>query len=329
MNRCARFAVWCGVLAAGLAAGPVNAQNYPAKPVRVIVPHPAGTVVDTVSRGITQALSQALGQPFVIDNRGGADGIIGAEVCSKAAPDGYTLCSTSSLVITVNPVIRSKLTYDPPRELTPVVQYGVLSSAVVVQPSLPVSTMVELINLAKSKPGSIAWGSWGLSSLSHIYIEWLKNARGVAFYNVPYKSAAQAVQANLAGEIQVSVLAAGPAVSQEKAGKLKIRATNGETRSSWAPNVPSFKEAGIDVFIQTWFGMLAPAGTASEIVQRVNGVVSKSLSDSRFRDKFITAQGLEVVAPVSGGSPGQFAAFLKAEREMYEKVVRLAGIRRD
>jgi tripartite-type tricarboxylate transporter receptor subunit TctC len=326
MNTLTRFAARMGLLAGLAACAGAYAQNYPTKPVRIIEPHQAGSVIDNVTRGVAQALTQGLGQPFVIENRFGAEGMIGAEACAKAAPDGYSLCVTDSLVVSLNPVIRTKLTYDPPREFAPVVHIGFLSSAVVAHPSLPVNSMVELIALAKSKPGAITWGSWGLTSLSTIYIEWLKNAKGISFYNVPYKSALQSTQAVLAGEINVSVFGASPAVPLAKAGKLKVLATNGEVRSSLNPDVPSFKEAGIDVFIRAWFGMFAPMGTPREMIQRVNAVAGKAISDPQFREKFLASQGVEF-APPAGASADQFASFFKADREMCERVVAVAGLK--
>lgn len=303
-----------------------NAQSYPIKPVRIIEPHPAGSVIDTPTRGVAQSLSQALGQPFVVENRVGAEGMIGAEACARAAPDGYSLCATDSLVILVNPVVRAKLPYDPQRDFTPVVLFGFLTSVVVVHPSVPAKTMADLLNHAKSKPGTVTWGSWGLTSLAHLYIEWLKNAKGIAFLNVPYKSALQSTQAVLAGEIQVSLFGVGAAQPLLKAGKLKALAVNGDVRSSIAPDLPSFKEVGIDVFIRAWFGMFAPAGTPREIVERLNAVAAKTLADPEFRAKFLTSQGVEFFPP-AGGTAEQFGAFLKAERGMAEKVVKMAGVK--
>lgn len=314
--------------AALMISGAAFAQAYPLKAVRIIVPHPAGSVVDVPIRGAAQAWSQALGQPFVVDNRAGAEGMIGAEACAKGAPDGYTLCGTDSLVISLNPVTRSKLPYEPRRDFTPVVQLGFLTTAVVVNPSVPVKSMEELIALARAKPGAVSWGSWGVVSLANIYIEWLRQSKGVTFLNVPYKSALQSTQAVLAGEIQVSLFGAGPAAAQQKAGKLRVIAVNGETRSEILPEAPSFKEAGIDMPIRVWFGLFAPAGTPADIVQRLNGIVAKALPDREFKAKFLTSQGLELVGP-AGGTPAQFAAFLQGERAVYENIVKVTGIKED
>ena len=319
-------------LIAGTAAlalsGATLAQGYPAKAVRIIVPHPPGSVVDVPIRGAAQIWSQEFGQPFVVDNRAGAEGIIGAEACAKAAPDGYTLCGTDSLVISLNPATRSRLPYEPRRDFTPVIQMGFLTSVVAVGPSLPVKSMEELIALARARPGAVSWGSWGTVSLANIYIEWLRLSRGITFLNVPYKSALQSTQALLAGEIQVSLFGAGPAAAQQKAGKLRVIAVNGETRSETLPEVPSFKEAGVDLPIRVWFGFFAPAGTSPDMVQRLNGVMARALPDPQFKAKFLTSQGLELVG-TAGGTPAQFAAFLQAERSVYENIVKVTGIRED
>jgi tripartite-type tricarboxylate transporter receptor subunit TctC len=305
-----------------------SAQAYPSKPVRIIEPHPAGSILDNAFRGVAQVLTQSLGQPFVIDNRAGAEGIIGAEACARSAPDGYTLCATDALVVSLAPVMRSKLPYDPARDFTPVVHLGTLASVIAVHPSVPVKSMEELLQLAQQKPGAVSWGSWGASSVSNIYIEWLRKAKGIGFLNVPYKSALQAYQATLAGETQVASFGAGSAVPFIKAGKVRALAVNGEQRSGIVPDLPSFKELGIEVSFRPWFGMLAPAGTPVEAIRRINGVVAKAMADGPFREKFLLAQGLENFPP-AGAPPEQFAAHLKAERALLESVIRTAGIKEE
>ena len=303
-------------------------QTYPTKPVKVIEPHPPGSILDIAVRGVTDALGQGLGQPFVVENRVGAEGMIGAEACAKAAPDGYTLCATDALVISLNPIIRSKLPYNPSRDFLPIVQFGFVSSAVVVNPSVSANSIAELLEQAKARPGSVSWGSWGTSSLSNIYIEWIRHAKGITFLNVPYKSALQSAQAAVAGEVQVAVFGIGASQPLIKAGKLKALAVTGDQRSMIMPSLPSFKEAGIDAIFRPWFGMLAPAGTPSEAIQRVNAVAAKALANPAFRDKFLTAGGVEFLPP-AGGTPEQFSAFLKNERDTCEALVKLPGIKEE
>jgi tripartite-type tricarboxylate transporter receptor subunit TctC len=313
------------VLVALAAFQHAQAQNYPSKPVKVIRPHPPGSPGDTNARGIMQSLSQTLGQPFLVENRVGADGIIGAEACARAAPDGYTLCGTDDLVTSLNPVIRTKLPYEPMRDFSPIVHLGFLDIGLLVHPSVPANSTGELLALAKAKPGSITWATWGVSSLSHLFVEWLKNAKGISFYGVPYKSATQATQGLVGGEVQVAIYGLGLALPMAKGGKLKILAVTGDKRSSIAPELPSVKEAGLDMSLRTWYGLFAPTGTPREIVQRLNAEVGKLLADPGFREKFMTSVGLEYAAP-AGGPPEAFAAFLKADRELYARLVKTAGI---
>lgn len=314
------------LIAGATDASEAQAQSYPTKPVRIIRPHPPGAPGDTNTRGIAQALSQTLGQSFVIENRVGGEGIIGAEACARAAPDGYTLCGTDSYVISLNPTLRAKLPYDPLRDFAPVVHQGFLDAALLVHPSVPANSLNELLELAKSRRETMSWASWGLSSSSHLFIEWLKNARGIAFYNVPYKSATQAVQGLVGGQVQVAIYGAGLALPMVKAGKLRALAVTGDRRSSLLPNLPSFREAGFDIWIRAWYGIFAPMGTSKEIVQRLNAEIVKVQADLAFRDKFMAAIGLEHAAP-AGATPEEFAAFLKTDREMYSRLVRTAGIK--
>ncbi len=314
------------LLAATLAMPAAHGQGYPAKPVRVIEPHPAGSILDNLARAFTQNLSQSFGQPFVVENRAGAEGMIGMEACVKAPADGYTLCITDSLVISLNPVVRAKLPYDPPRDLAPIGHFGFLNSAVIVQPSLPVNSMSELLELAKAKPGVITWGTWGVTSLSNLYIEWLKNARGISFYNVPYKGAVLAAQGVLGGQVQVALWGVGAVAPLAKAGKLKALAVVGETRSLVMPQLPTLKESGIDPVLRAWFGLFAPAGTPADIVQRLNAAVAKAMADPGFRERFLLSQGFEI-APPAGGSVGDFGAFLRSDRAMYEQLVKVTGVK--
>ena len=200
------------------------------------------------------------------------------------------------------------------------------TNRILAKPSLPVNSMSELLELARSKPGTITWGSWGLTSISNLYIEWLKNAKGISFYNVPYKSAMHAAQGVLGGEVQVALWTVGAVAPRLKSGQLKALAVVGDVRSAIMPELPTVKDAGIDIDIRSWFGMFAPAGTPQEIVQSLNAAVAKALHDAAFTKKFFAPMGFEPVAP-AGGSVEEFAAFLKADRETYERVFRIAGVK--
>jgi tripartite-type tricarboxylate transporter receptor subunit TctC len=306
----------------------VHPQAYPSKPVRIIVPHSAGGPGDVLARGVAQSLGQTLGQPFVVENRVGTDSIIAVEACVRAAPDGSTVCSVDSFAITLNPVVRSKLSYDPDRDLAPVSQFGTMGSAFSVGATVPANSLKELFELAKARPESLAFGTYGLASANHLYVEWLRNAKGIRFLNVPYKAATQAMQALLSGEIQVVAYSLGASLPHAKAGKIKILAVAGDERSAVLPNVPSFKEAGLDISIRTWFGLFAPIATPREIVLRLNAEVAKLLRVPQFKDKFLAAQGIEMNGP-AGGSVEDFTQYIRQEREMYANMVKVIGLKLD
>jgi tripartite-type tricarboxylate transporter receptor subunit TctC len=308
-----------------LAPAELTAQAFPAKPARILVGTPAGGPGDVIGRAAAQVLGAALSQPFVVENRVGADGMIAGEACARAAPDAYTLCLADSFAVSLNPVMRADMQYDPARDLTPVAHFGFLGAAIFASPSLPASSMRELFELARAKPGSISWGSFGLASSSRLYIEWLKK-RGIVFYDVPYKAASQAWQALLAGEVQLAVFAAGAGAPFMKSGKVKALAINTPRRSAHMPNVPTFEEAGMEVNILTWFALFAPASTPREIVERLNAALAPLVRDAALRDKYLTPLGIEIDAP-AGASPKAIAAFVARERERYAAIVKVTGVK--
>jgi len=299
------------------------AQSYPSKPVRVIIPHGAGGPVDVVMRGMTPALQQAMGQPFVIDVRGGGDGIIGAEACARASPDGYVICTTATNVMTIGPGMHTRLPYDPARDFAPVARIGFLDSALVVHPSVPAHSVEELFALARAKPDSITWASFGVNTSSYMYLEWVKKTRGAPFLHVPYKTAAQSQTATMAGEVQVNLYAAGQAAPLAKAGKLRILAVTGDKASPFVPGVPSFREAGIDLPWRTWDGVFAPAGTPREIVLRLNSEINRATNTPQYIDKVLWSQG---VTPATG-TPDEFGAFLKDDRALFARMMSVIGVK--
>jgi tripartite-type tricarboxylate transporter receptor subunit TctC len=312
----------CAALAAPVA---VLAQAYPAKTVRVIVPHPPGGPGDVPPRGLAQMLSQSLRQPFVVENREGADGIIGAEACAKAPADGYTVCSMSNGVVLVNPIIRTNMPYDTAR-FAPVVQIGTLYSLMLAIPSLPASSMSELLALAKAKPDSVSVGTYGSINLASLFVQWTKAQLGVSFYPIPYKSASQGLQAALAGDVQLVSFALGQGSKLVQAGKLKALAVNAQRRLESMPNVPTLRESGVEVDYRSWFGWYMPAGAPREVVFRLNGEVSKLIADPQFNAKFIASQGLASDWP-TGASPEDFEKFIRTEREDFLRLAKVAGIK--
>ena len=281
---------------------------------------------DVLTRAMTQVVTQSIGQPFVVESRPGAEGLIAAEQCRTSTPDGYTLCAADSFAVSLLPVISSNLKFDPLKEMTPIVHMGFLSSLILVHPSVPSNSLEELFALAKTKPGSVTWGSWGPASSPHIYMEWLKKERGISFLEVPYKSAPFAWQGMQAGEVQVAVFATGPSVGVVKAGKAKALALVNPARSSVVPNVPTLREAGMPVDVLTWFGLFSPNGTPREMIQRINAEAVKGFfGNTALTDKYLTSQGFSTAAP-TGGSPEAFATFLREDRESNARLVKLTGV---
>jgi tripartite-type tricarboxylate transporter receptor subunit TctC len=299
------------------------AQPYPSKPVKILLSGGAGGPNDVQSRGIAQSLSQALGQPFVVENRAGAQGTLALEACARSAPDGYTLCSGATNNITYQPVLNRSLTYEPLRDFTPLAHTGFLDVAIIVHASVPARTMDELVALAKAKPRSLAWGSFGVNTSSFYFSEWLRLARGAQFLHVPYKSSIQSQQALLAGEVQANLYGTGQIVPQIKAGKIRALMVTGERRSPALPDVPSAKEVGMELPLRTWYALFLPAGAPRDLVAKLNGEINKAIADPVFHEKYQNALGL-----VGGGmSPEEFAAFLKRDREGFAQLAKLIGLK--
>ena len=316
-----QLVLFCTLVAAA------QAQIYPGTRVRIISSVAPGGSGDVATRGAAEGLSRTLGQPFVVENRPGAEGMIAGEACAKSPADGYTLCLFSGHDIALNPFLRSKMPYDPVRELIPVMHLGFAAAAIVVHSSVAANSLQELFALARAKPDSITWGTSGLASPGHIYVEWLKNAQDIRFRNIPYKSALQGMQAALSGEIEVTTYIAGVVAPHIRAGKLKALAVATSARSPYLPEVPTFKEAGMEFAILTWYGLMAPVRTPREIVQRINAVIAAELfAVPAMRDKYLSTPGTQVDPP-AGASPEAFADFLKAQRDMYARVVKAAGIK--
>ena len=309
--------------------GQAIAQSYPSKPIRSYVGTPTGGPGDVAMRGAAQAITQAMGQSVVVENRVSVASIVATDACAKAAPDGYTLCVCSQQSLATNPYARSNLPYDP-SDLAPVALFGFLASGIHVHPSMPVNTFQDLLTLAKAKPGGITWGSYGATSASAFYIEWLKKTRGIEFLNIPYKAASLAWPAMLAGEVQVTFYGlTAPALQMVRAGKARTIVVGWEQRVPELPDVPNYKEAGLEFSMVTWFGLCAPARTPRDVVQRLNAAVKKGLIDDLpTRAKFLGSQGILAEAP-AGGSPESFAQWIASEQKTYRELIRITGIKED
>ncbi len=312
-------------LACGLALL-AQAQNYPVKSVRVIVPHPpGGGPLDGPARGMAEYLGKALGQTFVVENRDGADGILGTDAVVKSAPDGYTLLTTSASVITLNSFVRANLPYDTSRDLDPVGYIGVINSVVMVHPSVPAKSLRELIDLARAKPDSISWGTLGTTSIGSLLIGLFRKDFGARFYMIPYKSTVQALLGTVSGDVNVVAYAVGEAARFSKAGKVRPLAITGSKRSADLPDVPTLGEVGVNLKFRNWIGTFTPAGAPKDVIRRLNAEMAKAVTDPQYRQRYLDTVGVST-DEVSGVPPEKFAEFIRADREGYAEIVKAAGI---
>jgi tripartite-type tricarboxylate transporter receptor subunit TctC len=310
-------------LCALAATVPGYAQPYPAKPVRLIVPFPPGGPTDTHSRWAAQQLNAAFGQAVVVENRGGAGGIIGTEAVAKAAPDGYTLLGGNPGPLTIAPSLRKQLGYDPVRDFAPITLIARNASAWCVHPSVPAKNLREFVALAKSKPGRINYATPGVGTVGHLAIENLAMLSGIRMNHVPYKGAALYIVDLLAGNMDFAQIQIFQATPYVRDGRLRALGVTAVKRSPLLPDVPTAQEQGLKGYSSyNWNGILAPAGTPKAIVERIHGVLVKALNDPETHKQMV-AIGYEV----AGEGPAEYAAFIKAETENWGKVARAAGIK--
>jgi len=318
--RCKVFAMAAVMLLPQLAA----AQAYPNKPIRVIVPVPAGGTPDVVARMVQPGLSSLLGQQLVIDNRGGAGGLIATEIAARAVPDGYTLFF-SSPGLTILPHLHRQVAYDPLRDFSPVSLVCIGPFLLLTHPAVPVKTVKELIALAKAEPGKLNYASAGNGTPNHLAMELFKSVAGVNMTHVPYKGAPQAVTDLIGGSVNLMFNSIPPALPHIKSGRLKLLAVASARRSPQLADVPTIDEAGVPGFQAiTWFGLVAPAKTPKQIIARLNELTVRVVRAPELKSQLETL-GYEAV----GGSPGEFAAFIRAESEKYAKAVKLSGAKVD
>jgi tripartite-type tricarboxylate transporter receptor subunit TctC len=302
-----------------------SAQTYPSKPIRLVVPFPPGGSLDVVARAIGQKLTEAWGQPVVIDNRPGAGGNIGADLVAKSAPDGYTILEGALSTHAVNVSLYSKMPYDPVKDFAPITLVAITPNVLVVNPSFPVNSVPELIAYAKAHPGKLSFGSGSNGSAGHLAGELFKSEAGVDMVHVPYKGGAPALQALLAGDTQLMFDNLANSTPQLKAGKLKALAVTTAKRSALAPELPTLAETGLPGFdIYTWWGFMAPAGTPKEIVAKWNAEVARILGTPEMK-QFFAQQGAEP-APTT---PERFAALIQSEIPKYAKIVKASGAKVD
>lgn len=304
--------------------GTAWAQPYPSKPIRLVVPWPAGGITDSASRMLAQALSPRLGQPIVVENRPGANGQIGADNVAKSAPDGYSLFVASAEPLAINPHVYKSLPYDPAQDFVGIAPFAINPFSLVARPDFPASSMKEVVAAAKQNPGKYTYASWGIGSTSQIGMEMVKRQSGINVLHVPFTGEAPAVTALMAGQVDLMVLPAGSAARQ--AGKVKALAVTVPERFFILPNTPSLKEEGYaNVNVFNWFGVVAPAKTPAPIVQRLADEIAAVLKSDEITSKY-RGMGLDVHPPMS---QPEFNKFIASEIGRWGEVIKSANIRLD
>ena len=301
-----------------------NAQPFPTKPIKIIVPFPAGGTVDFFARVISTKLSDALGQSVLVENRAGAGGNIAAEAVAKAAPDGYTLLMGSE-IIAINTSLYSKIGYDPVIDLAPITLVGTVPNILIVHPGLPVNSVNDLIALAKKTPGKISFASTGQGTSTHLSSELLKLMANVDMLHVPYKGGPPAIADLISGQVNMMFINMPTGITHVRSGKAKIIAVSSIKRVSQLPDVPTVDQAGVKGFeTSAWSGLYAPAGTPADIINRLNVEVVKILKQPSVWEQLM-AQGAEPV----GDTPEEFSRFTLAEINKWAKIIKISGAKVD
>jgi tripartite-type tricarboxylate transporter receptor subunit TctC len=326
LMRMMRADLWCCVATIPcmlLGVTVAQAQAYPSKPVRVIVPFSAGSAIDVNARVIGQKLSEIWGQQVIVDNRVGANSIIGVEAAARSAPDGYTLVMANDAALAMNPSLYPKLPYDPIKDFAPIALVGFNTLLLVTHPSVPVESVQALIKLARDRNGDLNYGSGGNGSAQHLPMEMLMSLTGVKLTHVPYKGVIPAVNDVIAGQIPLMFAGTPGVLPHVRAGRLRALAIASAKRSAVAPDIPTVAEAGVPGFhYAAWVGYLAPAGTAQPIVQKLNADIVQAMNASEVKDK-LAAVGFDIQT----NSADEFGKMIASEMGRLGKIVRDAGIK--
>lgn len=310
------------VVAVALYSTAAAAQSFPARPVRVVIPQAAGGAVDVAWRPIAQKLSETWAQQVVVDNRPGANGIIGMEAVAKSKPDGYTLGTGFTSALTINPHVYKTLPYDPLHDFVPVTQVVINTITLVVNPYLPVRSAKDLVALGRSRPNELVYASAGVGNMTHLAAELMRLETGLKMTHVPYKGDTPAVTDLIGGQVALIFATAPSVAGHVQAGRLRLLATCGEKRSLSFPDAPTMIESGFPkVTVTGWWGLIAPSGTPQDIVQKTSRDVSQILQLPDQRDRLIA-----VGAEPAGTTPEQFAAFVKSETAKWARVSKAAGV---
>ena len=312
------------LLAAWLVSVAAVAQQFPSRPVKIVVPTTPGGATDALSRSIGARLSEMWGQPVVVENKPGATQIIGGEYVAKSPPDGYTLIVSDAATFIMNPILHKNLPYDGLRAFTPITLLVRFPWVIAVHPSVPATTFQEFVAYARAHPGAISYGSFGTGSSGHISVDYLKNLLGIDLVHVPYKGAGPAVTDLLSGQIQMMMVTPLLVEPHARAGKLRLIAAATPTRIPRLPELPTVAESGVPGYeAGTWFALAGPAGMPREVTNAIYAAVSKVLYEPAFKERYIDKQWFEVVA----NPPDEFAAFLQKDYQRWEKLIRLSRVK--
>lgn len=313
------------ILLATLAwAGVAQAQTYPSKPIRIVLPYSAGGPADVMVRAISQKLGDSWGQPFIVDNKPGANEIIAADLVAKSPGDGYTFLVASDGAYSLNQNLYPKIPYDPVKDFVPVAKLAIGNLMLVTRPDFPANNVKEFIDQVKRNPGKFNYGSIGAGGVNHLASAWFNNLNGLQMEHVAFKGLPPAVQELMAGRIDAMFAVTGGVAPFLESGKIKALAVSGRNRQPAAANVPTFAEVGYPTFDASfYFGVVAPKGTPADITSRFARDMSKIINTAEFKSKYLQPLGFEAV----GDTPEQFASFLKSDRELGAQKVRVSGAR--
>lgn len=323
--RRARLPVLPASVCLGLLALPALAQTWPAKPLRMICAYTPGGSIDLTGRPLAQGMTELLGQQVVYENKPGANGNVGAALVAKSAPDGYTLLIASTSQLTINPSLYADMPFDVQKELAPITLVSMTPTAVTLHPSVPATTLKELLAYARSNPGALRYATAGNGSINHLANELLKSNEKVDMLHVPYKGSGPALQAVVAGEVNVMIASIPPAMPFIKAGKIRVVATAAQKRFRLLPDTPTLAEAGAQGFeASAGIGLLAAAGTPRPVIARLHGAAVKVVTSPDIGQKLL-AQGVELI----GSTPEEFGALIREESARWDRVVKTANIKPD
>lgn len=313
IGACAAFALLAGV---------ASAQSYPAKPVRVISPSGAGGPVDTICRIVAEGLTATLKQQFVVENRVGAAGLIGTDMVAKSAPDGYTVLFGFSGPLAIVPNLNPKTPYDPVRDLVPISQVAAAPYVLLVHPNVPAKNVKELVALAKKQPGKLTYGSGGVGVGIHMAGELFSNVTGIRLLHVPYKGAAPAMSAVIAGEVDMMFNGIPPTLGHIKTGRVRVLAVASDKRTDLLAGVPTILESGINFSTEGWYGMVAPKGTPQAVIDTLHKALEKTMASAE-----VKATLKKLAVETMATTPEAFGKFIQSENVRWGKVIKTAGIK--